>query len=69
MRRRLWGQLMERGAADVPGMADGLSEWSRIAADNIRRAPAERAGFIVPYQLSRARRFGRPQWFVPDELV
>lgn len=27
MRRRLWGQLMERGAADVPGMADGLSEW------------------------------------------
>jgi hypothetical protein len=29
----------------------------------------EPSGFIVPYQLTRARRFGRPAWFVPHDLV
>jgi phosphatidylserine/phosphatidylglycerophosphate/cardiolipin synthase-like enzyme len=64
-RDRLWRQLsgggLERGSM--------LSDWHHLAERNAACAPEERQGFIVPYQLGRARRYGRPYLFVPDDLV
>ncbi len=62
-RRRLWGQLFgEGGPADLEG-------WRDIARGNVDAEPEARRGFVMPYQLGRARRFGRPYWFIPDDLV
>ena len=62
-RRRLWGQLFgEHAPADLEG-------WRDIARFNSDAEPGERRGFVLPYQLGRARRFGRPYWFIPDDLV
>jgi len=69
MRRRLWGQLLECTPEAAPSLDDALPHWQQTANSNILLPPPERSGFIVPYQLTRARRFGRPAWFVPDDLV
>jgi phosphatidylserine/phosphatidylglycerophosphate/cardiolipin synthase-like enzyme len=62
-RRRLWGQLFgEHAPADLEG-------WRDIARFNSDAEPEQRRGFVLPYQLGRARRFGRPYWFIPDDLV
>lgn len=64
-RRKLWGQLF----GDERNCPQDLEGWRAIARDNAVAAPDKRTGFVVPYQLKRARRFGRPYWFVPDDLV
>jgi phosphatidylserine/phosphatidylglycerophosphate/cardiolipin synthase-like enzyme len=67
LRKRIWTRLM--GTETLPGPGEAVAAWRRLAADNLDRTPEERQGFIVPYRLARARRFGRPAWFVPDDLV
>lgn len=64
-RRRLWWQLF--GGALPEEM--NLAGWRKVAQLNSTALPEERAGFVVPYQLGRARRFARPYWFIPDDLV
>ena len=64
-RRRLWAQLW----GETLDAEAGLAEWRAAAGANARTKPEERRGFVVPYQLARARRYGRPSWFVPDDLV
>jgi len=64
-RRRLWWQLF---GGDLPEPMN-LEGWRDIARFNSGAAPAERKGFVLPYQLGRARRFARPYWFIPDDLV
>lgn len=68
----VWRQLLRlplrkpRGT----GLSDwGLSEWWTIVQANSIAKPEDRQGFIVPYQLGRARRYAHPFWFVPDDLV
>lgn len=68
-RRRSWSQLLASEADGCVEMAKGLATWRRIANANILVPPAERQGFAVPLQQRRARRFARPSWFVPDDLV
>jgi phosphatidylserine/phosphatidylglycerophosphate/cardiolipin synthase-like enzyme len=68
-RRRLWGQLLELPPDALPRAGDALPLWRETAASNLAKEPAERQGFVLPYRYSRVRRFGRPSWFVPDELV
>lgn len=68
-RQRLWQQLLA-----LPEPADfafdtALDRWRTIATENVRVAPEQRQGFIVPHQIGRTRRFGRSFWFVPDDLV
>jgi phospholipase D1/2 len=46
-----------------------LEGWRDAARFNSAADPTERKGFVVPYQLGRARRFARAYWFVPDDLV
>lgn len=64
-RRKLWSQLLDN---EVPE-GTGLAEWRAIALANSTVEPKDRQGFIVPYQLGRARRYAHPFWFVPDDLV
>ena len=64
-RRILWTQLLGREIEE----GDGLASWREIAQANSMADPEARRGFVVPYQLGRARRYARPSWFVPDDLV
>lgn len=69
MRRQAWVQLLaDETIAGIP-LEDGLARWRDAAAANLALAPEERRGFVVPHQLGKARRFARPAWFVPDDLV
>jgi len=68
-RRRLWAQLMAVAADAVPGLDTAAAAWRQLAADNVGRPPGERQGVVLPYRYARVRRFGRPAWFVPDDLV
>ena len=64
-RRKLWSQLWGDAASD--GMT--LGNWRASAQANSMAKPEDRQGFVAPYQLGRARRYARPYWFVPDDLV
>ena len=47
-----------------------LSAWRRLAVENLHRAPAERRGFVLPYDPTPAERFGRDLAVpVPNEMV
>ena len=64
-RRKLWWQLF---GGDLPEQLN-LEGWRDVARFNSGADPTERKGFVLPYQLGRARRFSRPYWFIPDDLV
>lgn len=64
-RHRLWGQLF---GGDDQAPRD-LAGWREIAASNAKAEPERRKGFVVPYQLGRARRYAKPYFFIPDDLV
>ena len=64
-RRALWQQLTH-GTLDEKA---SLADWRELAFANAARDPEDRAGFVIPYQIGRARRFGRRFSFVPDDLV
>jgi phosphatidylserine/phosphatidylglycerophosphate/cardiolipin synthase-like enzyme len=64
-RRKLWWQLF---GGSLPDQLN-LEGWRDAARFNAGAEPHERKGFVLPYQLGRARRFARPYWFIPDDLV
>ncbi|WP_439534186.1 phospholipase D family protein [Polymorphobacter sp.] len=64
-RQRLWQQLL---GEDLP-LENAGARWREIAEANVALAPEDRQGFVLPYRYARVRRFGRPSWFVPDDLV
>ncbi|HEY0626642.1 MAG TPA: phospholipase D-like domain-containing protein [Allosphingosinicella sp.] len=64
-RERLWAQLF---GGCLPEQMN-LEGWRDTARFNSSSEPSERRGFVLPYQLGRARRFARPYWFIPDDLV
>lgn len=49
--------------------ARAVSAWRTLALDNLRRAPADRHGFLLPYDVKAAERFASDVPFVPPELV
>lgn len=67
LRAQLWAQLLGVEQKAVAGF--GLADWRRVAEANVHQAPEQRQGFVLPYRYARVRRFGRPAWFVPDDLV
>lgn len=68
-RQRLWRQLLALPEPPDWLLEESLERWQEIATHNLAVPPESRQGFIVPHQASRARRFARPAWFVPDDLV
>ncbi|QMW23900.1 phospholipase D-like domain-containing protein [Sandaracinobacteroides saxicola] len=65
-RDALWHDLLQR---DSIAPETALDSWREQAVANAARKPEERQGFIVPHQITKARAFARPSWFVPDDLV
>ena len=49
--------------------ATAVEAWRERARENIRRAPEDRKGFILPYASGPARRFGRSLPGIPEEMV
>ena len=46
-----------------------VAAWRSLAVTNARTMPEMRRGFLLPYDLKAAEKFGRPVPIVPDELV
>lgn len=46
-----------------------VAAWRDLALTNARTAPEARRGFLLPYDLKAAERFGQPMPVVPDEMV
>lgn len=46
-----------------------VSAWRQLALENASREPAERRGFVLPYDREVAERFGTSYPGVPEELV
>ena len=46
-----------------------LAQWRRAAVQDCRRAPEDRQGFLLPYDMGPGRRFGFPVPPVPEEMV
>ncbi|MFN3287707.1 MAG: hypothetical protein ACK40H_04600, partial [Sphingomonadaceae bacterium] len=68
-RERLWAQLLGLEPQSLPPDGQAQRLWRDTALANVRRPPEERQGYVLPYRYARVRRFGRPAWFVPDDLV
>ncbi|MFN4156444.1 MAG: phospholipase D family protein [Paracoccaceae bacterium] len=51
------------------GPETAVDAWRGLALSNAARAPEDRQGFVLPYDVSVAERFGTPIPFVPAELV
>lgn len=49
--------------------ATACSAWRARAERNADVSPADRTGFLVPYDAAPARRFGRRLWGIPDAIV
>ncbi|MFQ6551623.1 phospholipase D-like domain-containing protein [Aestuariibius insulae] len=48
---------------------DVIKAWRELAEDNQGQHPEKRDGFILPYSIGAARRFGRAIPIVPEEMV
>ena len=46
-----------------------VEAWRGLALSNAARAPEARQGFILPYDLRAAEKFGTPVPFLPPEMV
>jgi phosphatidylserine/phosphatidylglycerophosphate/cardiolipin synthase-like enzyme len=53
----------------LPDATASVATWTRLAAANVRRPPAERQGFLLPYDLGAAEGFGRNIPVIPDDMV
>lgn len=55
------------GAPPTP--ADGLTAWRRRAQENAARQPADRQGFILPYDRAAASAYAERRFWVPTNLL
>lgn len=70
LRRRLFEHWLPADAGPdcfAPGTA--TLSWAAIAEDNLRRHPANRRGFLLPYSTRPSERFGHEVPGVPEEMV
>lgn len=64
---RLWNAHFVEGA---PGLQeDPVEAWRSRAASNFLAEPANRTGFILPYDLERARAYGRRRFWIPTDML
>lgn len=61
--------LPEGADARYTDPASAVAAWRGLALSNAARAPGDRQGFIVPYDLRAAERFGTAVPFLPAEMV
>ena len=70
LRRRTWAHwLAEDADPELFDVSGAALRWRRLAAQNQSAEPANRDGFLVPYDLEAARRIGRNLPFVSERMV
>lgn len=70
LRRRLFEHWLPRDAGpDCFSPETAALSWAAIAEENMRRHPARRRGFLLPYSTRRAERFGHDLPGIPEEMV
>lgn len=70
IRRRCFEHWLPEGAAEAFfDPATAVAAWRELARENAGRDPAKRDGFILPYSLAPARRFGRNLPGIPEDIV
>ncbi len=72
--REIRHRLMAHWLPDDPhpslfGFDTAAQGWRRLANANAEAPPLERKGFLLPFPLESARRFGVPLPFLPQEMV
>lgn len=66
LRERLWNAHMPERRATLE---TGFDDWSAASVENAKATPEDRPGFVVPYQIGRARHFAARSLFVPDDMI
>lgn len=71
LRHRLVAHWLPQEADEALFRADlsAVAAWRGLALANARRRPADRRGFLLPYDLRAAERFGAAVPGVPEEVV
>ncbi len=70
IRRRLFDHWLGAGAPTaLYDLETAVQAWRDRAAHNARAKPEDRLGFILPYDVRPARRFGRKVPLAPEEIV
>jgi phospholipase D1/2 len=70
LRLRLMAHWLPKSASAPLFAPDtAVAAWRSLAARNAARPPAEREGFLLPYDFRPGEDFGRAFPLVPDELV
>jgi phospholipase D1/2 len=70
LRNQVMAHWLPAGAGE--GFFDttrAVSEWRRLAQENARAAPQDRAGFILPYDMVAAEAHATEVPLVPGEMV
>ncbi len=70
IRERCMAHWLPKGA-DAASLdpATAVQSWAKLAAENQSETPERRRGFLLPYPVAPARRFGRNLPGVPEEMV
>ncbi|WP_339768915.1 phospholipase D-like domain-containing protein [uncultured Pseudosulfitobacter sp.] len=61
--------LPQDATPDYHDLQTAVSAWRKLAVRNAKLEPEQRAGFVLPFPIAPARRFGRNLPAVPEELV
>ncbi len=70
LRRRVFGHWLPENAGDgFFDSARAVAEWRRLALENSRRPPANRDGFILPYDMKAAEADATEVPLLPEEMV
>ncbi len=70
LRRRVFSHWLPENAGDgFYDSARAVAEWRRLALENTRKAPGDRAGFILPYDVEAAEADASVVPLIPDEMV
>lgn len=70
LRRRLFEHWLPKDAeAHCFSPETAARSWAAIAEENMRRHPARRRGFLLPYSTRHAERLGQGLPGVPEEMV
>lgn len=70
LKQRCFDHWLPKGAAtEYYALDTAVSAWRKLAVRNAKMQPEQRAGFVLPFPIPPARRFGRNLPVVPEELV
>lgn len=70
LRRKVFAHWLPSDAdRDYFAPDTAVRAWRRLALRNARRKPEDRHGFVMPYDLKAAEKFGLPLPGIPEEMV